>query len=229
LPNTSHQQRQNEFPTLGGPAAPAISVGAGYSGIASGRVINAKSVTRTAGSASQVWDRVERAATSVPASKPKPAATTNSRGQAVPGAAFPALASTSTIKAASRPVNASAGWAAVSAGGSGSSIAQPVIRSVHMPAVSSKKVGRAPAPPSAASFPSLPTSTVTKNRPANFARDDMVRRMRGDAPPPPPAGWQSSSGITMDDYQEDARTEPEGKKKKKGKDVLFTLGQARNA
>ena len=247
------RQRQNEFPTLGGSATPVLSLGVGYSGIASGKVINAKKVTRTTGSASKVWDRVERAATSTPVLKPaasasmttsKGKATTNSKGQKVPGAAFPSLGSGGAGGSgiASSSGWASAGAAAMASGGGGSgysSAAQPMIRSVNMLPVSTSgnKKSRPPPPPSASAFPSLPAAASSRDRP-NFARDDMVRRMKGD-PFVPPVGWQGQGGSSSRDEMEEAAyayapaDQPDlaqtngGKKKKKGKEMLFSLGQAR--
>jgi hypothetical protein len=247
------RQRQNEFPTLGGSATPVLSLGVGYSGIASGKVINAKKVTRTTGSASKVWDRVERAATSTPVLKPaasasmtasKGKATTNSKGQKVPGAAFPSLGSGGAGGSgiASSSGWASAGAAAMASGGGGSgysSAAQPMIRSVNMlPVSSSGKKSRPPPPPSASAFPSLPAAASSRDR-INFARDDMVRRMKGD-PFVPPVGWQGQGGSssrdemeesgyshTPADYSDLGQTNGGGKKKKKGKEMLFSLGQAR--
>jgi hypothetical protein len=247
-------QRQNEFPTLAGTATPPVSLGTGYSGIASGKVLNAKRATRTAGSASQVWDRVERAAASMPVSRPsapsataqgvsKGKATMNGKGQVVPGAAFPSLASSSSSKAGASnagTISAAARLAAttsVTSGSGYSSAAQPLIRSVHMPSVasSSNKPGRAPPPPSKSAFPSLPATSNTKERP-NFARDEMVRRMKGDNSFVPPAGWQSppeggSTPVVEDESEMFGSASGGGggggKKKKKGKEMLFTLGQAR--
>ncbi|KAG7570946.1 hypothetical protein FFLO_01144 [Filobasidium floriforme] len=248
--------RQNEFPTLAGTATPPVSLGTGYSGIASGKVLNAKRATRTAGSASQVWDRVERAAASMPVSRPsapsataqgvsKGKATMNGKGQIVPGAAFPSLASSSSSKAGASNASTTSAAARLAAttsvtSGSGySSAAQPLIRSVHMPNVasSSNKPGRAPAPPSKSAFPSLPATSSTKERP-NFARDEMVRRMKGDNSFVPPAGWQSppeggSTPVVEDEGEMFGGASGGGggggggKKKKKGKEMLFTLGQAR--
>ena len=243
-------QRQNEFPTLAGTSTPPISLGTGYSGIASGKVLNAKKATRTAGSASQVWDRVERAAASMPASRPaatqpsKGKATMNGRGQVVPGAAFPVLGNSSAggggKTAPSGTTSAAARLAAstsTTTGSGYSSAAQPLVRSVHMPVVSSSKSGRAPVPPSKSAFPSLPATSNSKERP-NFARDDMVRRMKGDKSFVPTAGWQSPPEGTTPAGQMDQAFDEDagiiggsvgggGKKKKKGKEMLFTLGQAR--
>jgi hypothetical protein len=243
-----------------------VSLGTGYSGIASGKVLNAKRATRTAGSASQVWDRVERAAASMPASRPvasgsssavqaggKGKATMNGKGQVVPGAAFPSLGSSSSSSAKTGASNAGTASAAgrlaastsVSTGSGYSSAAQPLIRSVHTSsAVSSSKPGRAPAPPSKSAFPSLPATSNSKERP-NFARDEMVRRMKGDKSFVPPTGWQSpSEGESTPGVEDEgemlgggagagggagggAGAGAGGKKKKKGKEMLFTLGQAR--
>ena len=171
-------------------------------------------------------------------------ATTNSKGQKVPGAAFPSLGSggASGSGIASSSGWASAGAAAMASGGGGgsgySSAAQPMIRSVNMlPASTSGKKSRPPPPPSASAFPSLHAAASGRDR-INFARDDMVRRMKGD-PFVPPVGWQGQGGSSSRDEMEEAAyayapadysdlaQTNGGKKKKKGKEMLFSLGQAR--
>lgn len=230
--------RQNEFPTLGGGPTPSISKGTGYSGIASGQVIRAKNTARPAGSATKIWDRVEKAAASTPA-VPKPKTlTTNPQGNHVPGAAFPSLGSGS--KSSSRtttPAPSPSTWGLAASTGYVNA-AQPIIRSVNMPTVqsSSSKPAR-PHAPSAAAFPGLPAASNNKERP-NFARDEMVRRMKGDRATPQGNNWSSPPSPT--DTPTGEEEEPlyyessasagggaGGKKKKKGKEMLFTLGQTR--
>lgn len=249
-------QRRNEFPSLGGSggnsgtSTPPLTAGTGYSGIASGRVLNAKRMTQPTGSsASKLFDRVERAATSVgPVLKPKTtttaasSATKNSQGQVVPGAAFPSL----------RPASSStrATYVSEPTTSNYSSVAQPMIRSVQSSSSSSSRGG--PRVSSKAAFPSLPASNPSMNnsKGQTFKRDELVRRMKGESayasenggwqsPVTPSPGEHPGANSHEVDYALDealARSLAEensgaaaggGKKKKKGKEVLFTLGQAR--
>lgn len=187
------------------------------------------------------------AASSGPASRPTGSAgtsTKNSRGETVPGAAFPALGGGGSGGKAFRTTNNSTRWAnsvgsAPTPGGSTPSAAVNTVRSVNMPGVTaSRKVGKPPPAPSAASFPSLPANASGSGGKAvnGFARDEMRKRMIGDkSVPVSAAGWSggggSGSNTPVGEGSADEGPAPVaaggGKKKKKGKETLFTLGQAR--
>ncbi len=219
-------QRQNEFPSLGGPPT---SIGTEYSGITSGKVLDAKRATQT--SSSHLFDRVERAATSGPSSRPANA-TTGPNGRAVPGAAsssqaFPALGpGTSKKVPAGSPAT---GWANRAA----TTVAMPLVtlppqpRSVNYHVASSSKK---PAAVSNAAFPSLPTPSSGKGLTAaekkalfagNNARQETIRRIAGDnVTPPSITSW---GGNADESGSSTPSGEPRTAKKKNKKELLFTV------
>jgi hypothetical protein len=235
--NTFRVQQQEQFPALGGGPN---GLGTNWAGVSSGRILSAKRATHSSGGGGhgrQVWDRVEAAA----AARPAPRATTGANGRHVPGAGgFPALGGAGP----SRPTAHSTPWAT---GGSGSSskapsaLAGPQIRSVNFPTVSGKSSMGAPKPPSKASFPALAPSAAVKSRAAEraalfakpTARDESIARIRGTAPKPAPAAntWGAGSsggangvaGLSLEDGEPTPAQSAQGKKKGKGKQLLFSV------
>lgn len=232
--NAFRIQQEEQFPALGG--APT-GVGTNWAGVSSGRILSAKRATHTGrGSSSShsrdVWDRVEAAAAA-------PRATVGTNGRQVPGASGPSRLAPSnfpTLAAgpSSRPSTHSTPWAGGGAGSSSktpSALAGPQIRSVNFPTVGGGKK----AVVNKAAFPSLPTTGKSRaeERAALFskptARDESIARIRGTAPTPPPTtGWGSSStnsaanGVA-DLALEDEPPKPQGKKKGKQKQLLFSV------
>lgn len=176
------QQREN-FPSLG--SAPN-GLGTEWSGIASGKILNAKRTTHTSGrvpGSRSLWDRVEAAAGSQPPSRP---ATAGPNGRHVPGtgpitasgAAFPSLGASGPSRTAGPH---STPW---SSGGAGSRSHTPsALVNTFRPAGSAFGAGPDSAPrpaavkakpPSTAAFPGLPAPskqrTTAAERAALFAK-----------------------------------------------------------
>lgn len=200
----------------------ALGAQANYSGIATGRVINVKrtAAART-GSASAVWDRVERAASS--AGPSRSSATGSSARAHTTVEAYPSLGAGSAAARASgkqkapagRPVPGSTAWASASAAAPRASPLPPPIpfasdavmqrkvvpTSVNYSTGASRSSGGPSKPPSQAAFPSLaPSSSVAQaaaQRKALFAqpsaRAESIRKIAGERAAPAVAAWGSSS------------------------------------
>ncbi|KAL7422362.1 hypothetical protein Q5752_003008 [Cryptotrichosporon argae] len=235
-------QREESFPALM-PAAPT-GVGSSYAGISSGRILNAKRVASGAGRGGRtVWDRVEAAAASRPASRPSAKQTRYVPGSGLAAeSAFPSLGSGpgagpgSAVASGSR----STPWSASSSGRAPTALAAqarivPFPASAPASAPTSRPASRTgpSRPPRVdnAAFPSLPVSTKTSaaERAALFKptpRDESIRRIMGQAPPPQTNGWAASGSVADVD---EATAGVEGldvgqkKKKGKGKQLLFTV------
>lgn len=235
-------QQREQFPALNVPTGH----GADWAGITSGKILNAKRVTQTGrgGSSRVVWDRVEAAAASDPANRPSHAApTVGLNGRRVPGSgatstsAFPTLGAPPGGAARSAAPH-STPWASGGAGFASRAppvLTGPIIRSVNYPVAVSAKAK----PPSQTAFPSLPTNNgkmTGAERQALFnkpnVREESIKRITGQAVVAPPrvTGWGSvADGVeTMSVADGDAETEvvddrPTGKKKGKGKQLLFTV------
>jgi E3 ubiquitin-protein ligase ZNF598 len=233
-------QQRRQFPDL----APTAS-GSSFSGITSGRVLNAK---RTQPSSSQrVWDRVAQAASSSVA----PPATAGPGGRYVPGATapppsagaplperFPPLHATGPAPVAPKGVAGGhrTAWSAAGAGPPRPATQQPV----SVPARGGKRSG--PAPPalhSSAAFPSLPaTAGGPRVKPPTSGNKSLKNILGEPAPVTNPwgpgsgGGGGSSSGAGFEEEfrdggEEGVQVQPSGGKKKgkgKQKQTLFTLG-----
>ena len=205
--------------------------------------MNAKRITQTGsgGSSRVVWDRVEAAAASHPAHRPShTTSAVGANGRIVPGSgaasnasAFPALGAQQKGPSSTATPQPAA-W---STGGTGSALdpppepSGPTIRSVNypLPAPSNAKA------PSQTAFPSLPsTNGTTAKRQALFnkpnPRGESIRRIMGQAAaaPPPKSHWGSVANAVeamqvADGIAEVAEDRPPGKKKGKGKQLLFTV------
>lgn len=236
--NAFRIEQQEQFPALGG--APT-GVGTNWAGVSSGRILSAKRATHTGRGGSHshaVWDRVEAAAH-------QPRATTGLNGRHVPGASGPSRLAPSNFPSLnnagpSRPSTHSTPWAGGGAGSSSktpSALAGPQIRSVNFPSVGSSKKSVV----NKAAFPSLPTSNAkskAEERAALFskpnARQESIARIRGTAPTPPPAAvWGAGSSSSVNDAangvaemsvdEPEAEAPRQGKKKGKGKQLLFSV------
>jgi hypothetical protein len=230
-------ERRQEFPDL-----VPTSVGSGFAGVASGRVLNAKSATvaraRTAGPQSQIWDRVAQAAGSSAAAG----------ARHVPGAfappppapAFPALAPGANPGGRGTQGISRTAW---SASGSGSAPPPPpapapvvVPRSVPGPGAAATAVGgRKKAQPvlSSAAFPGLPSAGSGPRVKPHATGNQSLRAILGDPAPVanpwgPGGGNGSGSGSGSGGGNtlagEDTGPVGKGKKKGKGKQMLFTMG-----
>lgn len=249
-------EQREQFPALHTPSG----YGTEWSGIASGKILNAKRTTHTAGrsgTSRAVWDRVEAAASESQglSSRAGPRATVGVNGRFVPGASgaasassFPSLGSGSIAGPSAKSAQHSTPWASGGAGSSSkapSALAGPIIRSVNYPSAPNASK---PRPLNTSAFPSLPTSsgnTVTAaERKALFnkpnPREESIRRITGMKSPPPTAstgGWGSSSSTPVNELQgleinDDAApvagTTSGGKKKGKGKQLLFAVSARPN-
>ncbi len=242
LPADVVQQRE-KFPALNIPTGH----GSDWAGITSGKILNAKRVTQTGrgGSSRQVWDRVEAAAASHPANRPSHTApSVGLNGRHVPGSgvpsstsAFPSLGANAAGPARSTTPHSTA-W---SSGGAGSNsktapaLTGPIIRSVNYPVPVPAKTKT----PSQTAFPSLPTNNgkmTAADRQALFnkpnVREESIKRITGQAAaaPPPVSSWGSVANGVEAMRVVDGESEPEmaddrptGKKKGKGKQLLFTV------
>ncbi|KAJ7043030.1 hypothetical protein C8F04DRAFT_1218783 [Mycena alexandri] len=216
-------EQRRQFPDL---VPSAVVAGAGYAGITSGRVLNAKHATATAGRrGAQVWDRVAQAA-SASASASHPAASSSSAFPApvfgkssTPGRAT-GQRSTPWASGSGRPTQPT-GFAASSsfvplsfAGTNGSSSNVPTPYSTPGAGAGAGSGGKVGAPPklSNALFPELPPSAA--------ARTKAVGAAWG-------AGGTGANGAAVNE-EEGATVAGGGGGKKKGKgknkQTLFTLG-----
>ena len=230
-------EQREQFPSLGN--ATPQGFGTGYAGIASGKILQAKRTTHTAGNSSasrHVWDRVEAAAASRPVSRPPPSNAARVPGTAAYNAAsFPSLGGGSSKAGPS--TTHSTPWASGGAGSGSKSpsvLAGPQIRSVNypVPATLSGGGGKGKARLDTSAFPSLPTKEKD-DRKALFTkpniREESIGRITGRAAAPAPVGWGGlSNGVQQLSLENDAedREPPSaggGKKKGKGKQLLFTV------
>lgn len=217
--NAFKVDRQNEFPSLG-----PTSIGTEFAGVTSGKVLSAKRATQT--SSNQIWDRVERAATSAPAKRPANSGI-GMGGRAVPGAtsSFPALSAGPSKEApAPQPTK---GWA----NRAGTTVAMPLVtlppqpRSVNYANGPNAKIK----PLSTSAFPGLPPTSgkgmTSEERKALFgqsSRQDSIKRLTSDSTAPPPANWTAPSGSSGTTPAADEGKGAGGKKKKQ-KEVLFSV------
>ncbi|KAJ6607239.1 hypothetical protein B0H10DRAFT_2178547 [Mycena sp. CBHHK59/15] len=219
-------EQRRQFPEL----VPVPSaVGAGYAGIASGRVLNAKHATASRGGR-QVWDRVAQAASS--SSSP------SSAGKNTAAQRFPTLgpASASSSSAAPRPGQRNTPWAGRSAapatGFAASSSFVPPASNGGLPAVTpfSAHMPTAPATGkpklSSALFPELPPSAAARQK-APVNGNVSLRNILG-TPAPAQGAWGAGAGASDSAKEEGGAESGGGGKKKgnkgKGKQTLFTLG-----
>ncbi|TFK46669.1 hypothetical protein OE88DRAFT_1714915 [Heliocybe sulcata] len=215
--------------------------GTEYSGIAAGRVLNAKHSTATRSSASSsrhVWDRVAQAA----ASSSVPGATGPSRPQdrfppLNPQARAPAPAPVPGYRQPQR----STPWAATAASSGPSHFPTP--SSVSRPAAK-KTNGRPPPALSKAAFPELPSSGGGSYVRPHVGGNQSLKNILGKPVQSAPSAWGSGSagsqtgngvpdagGNAVDEHDappSELRNEVGGGGKKKGKgkqkQTLFTLG-----
>ena len=185
--------KTNEFPSL-----EALGNSSNYAGITTGRVIDVKKTTTRAGSSRQVWDRVERAASTTSGSSVNGNAQagpsrTNNPARPNPADRFPSLGSAASSKAPAAParhVPGSTAWASSQASSSslpGPSFPppvpfasaprpRPVPMSVHVSSSAtptrSSAAPRPAKPASEAAFPSLPMggNSSAAERRALFAK-----------------------------------------------------------
>ncbi|KAF9518877.1 hypothetical protein BS47DRAFT_1324980 [Hydnum rufescens UP504] len=219
-------EERQQFPSL---VPVASSLQAGYSGITSGRMLNIKKPTHPSSSTHQtsrrVWDRVEQAATSsVPPLSTGTAAS----------ASFPSLASVNTRH---KPTQRTA-WSPSSSGPSSSSANafHPVPTSV-LALNSGNNPPDAPSTSSIRQFPSLPSTLRAPTRDSASGNPSVKPILRGQRPVKNAWGvLPSAAGEAHDDPQDgpDAagiviaqhgNEQGGGRgKRKKGKEILFTLG-----
>jgi E3 ubiquitin-protein ligase ZNF598 len=209
----THPQRRQEFPDL-----VPTAIGSGFAGVASGRVLNAKSATalraRGTGPQSQIWDRVAQAAGSSSAGQRYvPGASAPAPAPAPTAERFPALGPTAGPGGRGPPGVARTAWSASAAGAPPPAPAAPVIRSVPGPAASAS-AGKKKAQPvfSAAAFPTLPS-----------LRNILVE------PEPVANPWAGGGSSAVETSHaplpaDEAVPAGKGKKKGKGKQMLFTMG-----
>lgn len=212
-------EQRREFPDL----TPTVA-GSGYSGIASGRVLNIKHATGSRSShqsSRQVWDRVAQAASSSTMRTPPPK----------PVERFPALqASSSSTPAPARQTGQRVTpWSASARGAA----PPPTTSTRPGPSTSSKLSQPRPPPPklNEASFPGLPSSTNTRVKPT-VSGNTSLKNILGVAAAPAQPAWATGGGAAPNDATpvevEDAPSGGAGGKGKKGKgkqkQTLFTLG-----
>ncbi|KAJ7154119.1 hypothetical protein C8R46DRAFT_445387 [Mycena filopes] len=237
-------EQRRQFPDL---VPSAVVAGAGYAGITSGRVLNAKHATATAargGRGAQVWDRVAQAAS---ASAANPGASSSSAFPApvfgkssTAGRATGAQRNTPWATGAGRPAQPT-GYAASSSfvppsstNGSSSNVPTPYSTpGVGAGAASGGKVG-GPPKLSNSLFPELPTSSAARTK-AVVSGNQSLRNILGTQPAPPVgAAWGSGGGGAGAGANDEEGAGVAGggggagggKKKGKGKtkQTLFTLG-----
>ncbi|OSD08392.1 hypothetical protein PYCCODRAFT_1379916 [Trametes coccinea BRFM310] len=235
-------EQRNQFPEL-----VPTAIGSEWSGVTSGRVLNAKNSTAARSSAQssrQLLDRVARAAASTSTSQ---ASTSLVPGRAPAANSFPPLqasaaAGPSTATAFRQPQRVTP-WA--SAGAPAVPAAAPVVRaptSVPGPGARAKP---GPAVFSKSAFPELPSTSAPRVPKAAVSGNQSLKKILGESIPAQPA-WKSgrSAGVANGSGESGTSTPGEpsaqgegeteggqaqgtvGKKKGKGKQkqTLFTLG-----
>ncbi|KAI0362624.1 hypothetical protein OH77DRAFT_1584982 [Trametes cingulata] len=234
-------EQRNQFPEL-----VPTATGSEWSGVTSGRVLNAKNSTgarSSTQSSRQLWDRVARAAASTSAQP----STSSAPGRAPAVSSFPPLvgaasAGPSTATPFRQPQRVTP-WA-----GAAVTAPAPVVRvptSVPGPGARSKA---GPSVLSKSAFPELPSSNNPRVPRGAVSGNQSLRKILGESAPAQPA-WQSGSGSRNGNGSGESGTstpgEPSahgqgegetngagqgqgtvGKKKGKGKQkqTLFTLG-----
>ncbi|KAJ6579388.1 hypothetical protein B0H10DRAFT_2235777 [Mycena sp. CBHHK59/15] len=211
-------EQRRQFPEL----VPVPSaVGAGYAGIASGRVLNAKHATASRGGR-QVWDRVAQAASS--SSSP------SSAGKNTAAQRFPTLGPASAAAPATG-FAASSSFVPPASNGGGLPAVTPF--SAHMPTAPATGKSKL----SSALFPELPPSAAARQK-APVNGNVSLRNILG-TPAPAQGAWGAGAGASDSTKEEggaesggggsgaNASGSGGGKKKGnkgKGKQTLFTLG-----
>ncbi|PPR02196.1 hypothetical protein CVT24_011423 [Panaeolus cyanescens] len=219
-------EQRRQFPEL-----TPNAVGSEYSGIASGRVLNAKHATAARSSGSQqVWNRVALVASS--SSRAPQPALAQTRTQAKPTPQFPSLSSTvsqaSSSTAPYRQGQPKTAW-------SSSAAAQPGFRPAIQPtSVQNNRPPKQPAPQlSKALFPDLPSSSSSRSKP-QVSGNVSLRNILGTSNAPSASAWGASGdsgGQASEEVAESESTQAGGagkKKKGKQKQTLFTLGSFPN-
>ncbi|KAJ2915232.1 hypothetical protein MD484_g5172, partial [Candolleomyces efflorescens] len=209
------EQRQ-QFPDL-----VPTSVGSGYSGITSGRVLNAKNSTAARSSqqsSRQVLDRVARIASSSSSTPPtsRPSTSVASR----PAENFPRLSSTTATSSSSSPAfrqpQRSTPWSAAATGRPAGGTADVKGKSVTRPAAGGPSSTPRPPPPklTSAAFPELPSAANSRaNRPQVSAWEAGGSNTVGE------------EGVAEEGGDAEAVPVPvQTGKKKKQKQTLFKLG-----
>lgn len=238
--NVGIRQHRAQFPAI-----VPTGVGTEYAGVTGGRILTIKHQTR--GPSRSVWDRVEQAATS---SAPRPTPPSQTRTKPNPGP-FPSLGTSSSGAAGpsgSLPPHSSTAWSS-----HGAPVARPPPPSsskiVLVPSeprattgggggTSSSKQRKPPPIRNETAFPGLPPSSNTRNVPKDtISGTQPLKNIKGEQPPstsvwgggggsPATAVTQSGAGVPA---ASNVPSEARGKKKGKGKQMLFTIGSQRGA
>ncbi|KAI0780465.1 hypothetical protein BD413DRAFT_463543 [Trametes elegans] len=238
-------EQRSQFPEL-----VPTATGSEWSGVTSGRVLNAKNSTAARSSTQsprQLWDRVARAAASTsaqPSSSSAPA-----RASAV--SSFPPLQSAAASSSATpfRQPQRVTPWASGGGGSSAPAPTAPVVRApTSVPGPGARARAGPPAALSRAAFPELPTASAPRVPKGAVRGNQSLRKILGESAPAQPA-WQNgggggSNGRSSGESGASTPGEPVGaavqgegeggangqgtggKKKGKGKQkqTLFTLG-----
>ncbi|RXW12973.1 hypothetical protein EST38_g12882 [Candolleomyces aberdarensis] len=227
------EQRQ-QFPDL-----IPTSVGSGYSGITSGRVLNAKNSTAARSSqqsSRQVLDRVARVAsgssTAAGPSTFRPSTSVASRA----AEQFPRLANTTATSSSSSPAfrqpQRSTPWSAAATGRAAADVkGKSVTRST-----AGTTSQRAPPPKlTNAAFPELPSAAASRGNRPQVGGNKSLQNILGAQSAPQASAWEagggggggasnSAEGEEGDDGEAaPVQTATTGKKKKKQKQTLFSL------
>jgi hypothetical protein len=241
-------QQRRQFPDL-----VPTSVGEGYSGITSGRVLNAKHSTTTRSSQSQqVWNRVALAAsssgsdpTSLAEHFPPPTTTTAAPSRPVQER-FPSLGgggSGPSSSTTARPGQRATPWSASSATPP-SLRTQATVVSSSGPATkpSGGRSGPKQAPPKLSNslFPELPTTSSLRASVPQVKGNVSLKNILGGSSAPAVAAWGAGGAggnanadipggdlaVVVEGSGEGAQTGAKAGKKGKGKQkqTLFTLG-----
>ncbi|KZT09676.1 uncharacterized protein LAESUDRAFT_646679 [Laetiporus sulphureus 93-53] len=223
-------EQRAQFPEL-----VPTATGSGWSGVASGRVLNVKHSTATRSSSQssrQLWDRVARAAGS--SSSPAPS---TSAHPPRPSQAFPPLQPSAPAPSATpfRQPQRQTPWTS-------SAAAAPVVRGpTSIPGPGANVRAKAAPVLSKSAFPELPGAKTQRPPRAAIGSNQSLKRILGESTPAVPAwgtdGQNGSTGAggsgTAAPVEgpagiESASPQPTGGKGKKGKgkqkQTLFTLG-----
>ncbi|KAJ2923047.1 hypothetical protein H1R20_g14047, partial [Candolleomyces eurysporus] len=226
------EQRQ-QFPDL-----IPTSVGSGYSGITSGRVLNAKNSTAARSSqqsSRQVLDRVARIAsgssTAAGPSTFRPSTSVASR----PAEQFPRLANTTATSSSSSPAfrqpQRSTPW---SAAATGRATADVKGKSVTRPAAATTSQRAPPPKLTNAAFPELPSSAASRANKPQVGGNKSLQNILGAQSAPQASAWEAGGGgggasnSAEGEEGDDGDAAPvqaatTGKKKKKQKQTLFSF------
>ncbi|KAF9532795.1 hypothetical protein CPB83DRAFT_784026 [Crepidotus variabilis] len=232
-------EQRRQFPDL----APA-TVGSGYAGITSGRVLNAKHATASR-SSHAVWNRVAQAASNEASSSSNPPPRPTK-----PQERFPALGGAASNVPGSAPAGKKGGqrntpWSASSGAPTFRPQTTPSASSTPTPAISSTNFrtpntnSKKPPKLSSSLFPELPTSNAARSKP-QVSGNVSLKNILGSTGPPSVKAWRSGDGgstsggvSTTETPSENVESvvrsggsgEGKGKKLKgKQKQTLFTLG-----